>query len=88
MLIAFQFYSMVLLFSRVGVCTKQTSTVLNNRTVCDSRATYGGKNAAKDHDGNLVESIEAMSPCKDSIPIKKGDVVKLVSHYDMQKHPV
>lgn len=39
-------------------------------------------------DGTVLESIEAMSACTDLIPIKKGDVVKLVSHYDVEKHPV
>lgn len=72
-----------------GRCTdRKFTTVLNNQTVCDSRATYGGKNAAKDHDDTLIESIEAMSACTATVPIKKGDKVKLISHYDMQKHPV
>ncbi|KAE9988928.1 hypothetical protein EG328_005638 [Venturia inaequalis] len=62
--------------------------LLNNKTVCDSRATYGGKNSMHAQDGTVLESIEAMSACTDLIPIKKGDVVKLVSHYDVEKHPV
>lgn len=63
---------------------------LNNKTVCDSRAEYGiDSKATKDlaPNGQKWEVITKMSQCTEPIPVKKGDMLQMISIYDNALHP-
>ncbi|TLD34863.1 hypothetical protein E2P81_ATG05028 [Venturia nashicola] len=62
---------------------------LNDKTVCRSIPTYGGvPGGVKAPDGKEWQTITSMSPCTDPFPFKKDDVIKLVSMYDTEEHPL
>jgi hypothetical protein len=60
---------------------------LNGKTVCDSRAIYGGEgNSAMAPDGRKWETIRAMTECNEPIPVKAGDNVSTTAMYDTSAH--
>ena len=60
----------------------------NGKVVCDSHANYGGPGATVvNADGSKWETIATMSVCQEPIEVKKGDTMKVISHYDMLEHP-
>lgn len=62
---------------------------LNNQTVCISLPTYGGAaGGAKAPNGKEWQTITSMSTCTDPFPFKKDDVIKLISIYDTDAHPL
>ncbi|KAF2401734.1 hypothetical protein EJ06DRAFT_357379 [Trichodelitschia bisporula] len=66
----------------------RVESFLNGKPVCDSKAIYGNPaTAVHDHLGDNQETVVSMTECSDIIPVKKGDAIKLVAHYDLNKHP-
>jgi hypothetical protein len=62
---------------------------LNNKMICHSDAIYGGKGGTLQLDtGKNWETISEMTDCKQVIKVKKGDLLKLKSMYDLKKHPL
>jgi len=60
---------------------------LNDKLICHSTPTYT-PTGAKSPDGKDWKSITSMSRCNDPVRFLKGDVVKLVSIYDTNEHPL
>lgn len=63
---------------------------VNDKVVCDSRAHYGidsRDTASLAPNGKQWQVITEMSQCIDPIPIKKGDILQMVSIYDNAAHP-
>jgi hypothetical protein len=61
---------------------------LNGKTICDSRAVYGGKSGTlKGADGSVWETVSSTGECHDPIKASKGDVVTLQANYDLETHP-
>lgn len=62
---------------------------LNGKTVCRSIPTYGGApGGLKAPDGKEWQTITSMSQCTEPMPFKKDDVIKLLSIYDTEAHPL
>jgi hypothetical protein len=62
---------------------------LNDKVVCTSTPTYGGASGGvKAPNGKEWQTITSMSKCEDAFPFKKDDVIKLVSIYDIDEHPL
>jgi hypothetical protein len=61
---------------------------LNDKLVCDSEATYGGPDGTLIRDGKKWESIARIKQCIEPIPVKKGDLLKMVAVYDTERHPL
>jgi hypothetical protein len=62
---------------------------LNDKVVCESFPTYGAvAGGRKAPNGKEWQTISGMSRCDDPWPFKKGDVIKLVSIYDTEIHPL
>jgi hypothetical protein len=55
----------------------------NDTMVCRSVPTYGKPDGAGP---NTPDTIISMSWCHDPVPLKKGDVLRVKSHYDLDKH--
>jgi len=51
--------------------------ILNDKEICTSSAEYDASNG-----------ISSMGACDQKIPVKKGDLIKLKSVYDIAKHPM
>jgi hypothetical protein len=51
--------------------------LVNNKTVCESKAIYSGAS----------NSLTDMTECNDLIPVKKGDIITLAANYDLETHP-
>lgn len=61
---------------------------INDKTVCDSRAVYGGEgHTAKTTDGKTWETIRESTYCNNTIPVKKGDKIFMQANYDVDLHP-
>ncbi|TLD30278.1 hypothetical protein E2P81_ATG06931 [Venturia nashicola] len=66
--------------------------MLNNKTVCDSKAVYGGNPEYVPTAKTLqlgapkMEHITKYSPCADFGKIKKGDQISLKGYYDFEKN--
>jgi hypothetical protein len=61
---------------------------INGKTICDSRAVYGGKSGTlKGEDGSVWETVSSTVECHDPFKVSKGDVMTLQAHYDLEKHP-
>jgi hypothetical protein len=61
--------------------------MVNNQTVCTSRAVYGGlKSAEAQLGGDKWETITSYTPCDKPIKVKVGDKLKMSSEYDLTKH--
>jgi hypothetical protein len=62
---------------------------VNNRTVCSSRAVYGGEGSqALLEDGSTWETIGRMTPCGGPpLRVEKGDEVSVEAVYDLAAHP-
>jgi hypothetical protein len=58
--------------------------MINNQTVCESKATYGGK--GKEAEGGWA-TLSEMTECGDMIPVKKGDILTISANYDLEAHP-
>jgi hypothetical protein len=62
---------------------------LNGKLICHSDAIYGGKGGTLTlDDGKKWDTISEMTDCMDVIKVKKGDLLKLKSIYDLKKHPL
>jgi len=61
---------------------------LNGKKVCTSNAVYGGKGGTMVIDGKKWETISEMTDCNGTIPVKKGDTLKMKAAYDLEKHPL
>jgi len=62
---------------------------LNDQVVCTSTPTYGGNSGGvKAPNGKEWKTITSMSRCEDPFPFKKDDIIKLVSIYDIDEHPL
>jgi hypothetical protein len=61
---------------------------LNNKTICDSQAIYGGGNSSVGVGGKKWETIREMTQCTNAVPIKAGDVIRMLSVYDTTLHPL
>jgi hypothetical protein len=62
---------------------------INNQSICNSKAEYGGKEGSfTDDSGKVWESISKMSTCEDSIKVTKGDKISMVAYYDTELHPL
>jgi len=62
---------------------------VNDKQVCDSKASYGGKQGTLvTETGAKWETISSMTSCRDPVPIKKNDVVTIKSIYDLELHPL
>ncbi|KAF2664895.1 hypothetical protein BT63DRAFT_459512 [Microthyrium microscopicum] len=57
--------------------------MINNKTVCESKASYMDKSDAK----GTWAALNKMSTCDELIPVKKGDVLSLAANYDLDAHP-
>lgn len=55
---------------------------INGEQKCVSNAVYGKGNEINE------STLERMSECESNIPVKKGDVLKLDSVYDLKAHPL
>jgi hypothetical protein len=61
---------------------------VNEKTVCDSRALYGGPgHVGKTSDGKDWETIRDMVTCPEGVVVKKGDKISLAANYDVIAHP-
>lgn len=63
---------------------------LNGKPVCDSQAKYGLDPKATTSlapNGKAWQVITEMTQCTEPIPVKKGDVLQMVSIYDNILHP-
>ena len=58
---------------------------INGKVVCTSYAIYGTKGTTED--GKEWTSLSLMTNCEKLIPVKKGDKMKLIAHYDEGLHP-
>lgn len=63
------------------------SMQVNDKTVCTSKATYGGSSSLV-VDGKEWQSITTMGECSDPIPVKKGDILRVLAGYDTKNHPL
>jgi hypothetical protein len=62
---------------------------VNDRLICDSRATYGGeKGTLKTTNSKVWETISSISECTEPIKVSKGDNITIQANYDLQKHPL
>ncbi|KAF1991969.1 hypothetical protein K402DRAFT_459181 [Aulographum hederae CBS 113979] len=59
---------------------------LNDKIVCVSNATYGSGYQGSSSAAKWA-TIAKMSDCSDSIPVKKGDKIKVEAAYDEVAHP-
>jgi hypothetical protein len=62
--------------------------LINDRFVCDSKATYGGSVSTTTVNGEQWNTISSMSFCDGPIPVKKGDGLSMVVEYNLKKHPL
>jgi hypothetical protein len=61
---------------------------INDKVVCDSRATYGGEgHTTKTDDGKIWETIAESSYCPETIKVIKGDKIYMQANYDVSLHP-
>jgi Stress up-regulated Nod 19 len=58
---------------------------LNNKTICDSKATYGGDDVTL-KSGKHWETILSMSDCSEPVKVKAGDYISTTAIYDTTKH--
>jgi hypothetical protein len=61
---------------------------LNDKLVCNSEAEYGGEQGTLVQDGKKWESISRIDQCIKPVPVKKGDLIKMVAVYNTEKHPL
>jgi hypothetical protein len=62
---------------------------VNDKLVCDSRATYGGqKGTLKTNSSQVWQTISSISECTEPIKVSVGDNVTLQANYDLVKHPL
>ena len=64
--------------------------LLNDKVVCRSLPTYGAApgGGTKQPDGKEWQTILEMSRCEDPVEFKKGDGIKLITYYDIDRHPL
>jgi hypothetical protein len=61
---------------------------INDKVVCDSKATYGGLgHTATTADGKKWETIATTSTCLEPVKVSKGDKLYMEAHYDLDLHP-
>ena len=64
------------------------SLTINGEKICTSEAKYGGPgHTTTGPDGKTWETMSSMTPCKELIPLKKGDKIILEADFDTEKHP-
>jgi hypothetical protein len=62
--------------------------LLNEKFVCNSTATYGGKGGTVTLNGKEWQTISSMSECREPLKVKKGDNISMKSFYNTIKHPL
>jgi hypothetical protein len=62
--------------------------LLNDKFVCNSTATYGGKEGTVRMNGTEWQTISSMSECREPLKVKKGDNISMKSFYNTIKHPL
>jgi hypothetical protein len=62
--------------------------LLNEKFVCNSTATYGGKGATVNVNGSDWQTISSMSECQEPLKVRKGDHLTMKSFYNTTKHPL
>jgi hypothetical protein len=61
---------------------------VNDKEVCNSKATYGGEgHTGHTSDGKVWETIRTTSLCDVPLKVTKGDKVYMEAHYDLDLHP-
>jgi hypothetical protein len=61
---------------------------INDKTICNSRALYGGPgHVGKTSNGKNWETIADMITCQEGVVVKKGDRISLNANYDLDAHP-
>jgi hypothetical protein len=61
---------------------------VNDKEVCNSKATYGGEgHVGKTAEGKVWETIAESSYCNTTFPVKKGDRIFMQANYDVGLHP-
>jgi hypothetical protein len=60
----------------------------NERFVCNSTATYGGKGGTVKVNGTEWQTISSMSECMEPLRVRKGDNISMKSFYNTIKHPL
>ncbi|KAF2668934.1 hypothetical protein BT63DRAFT_478836 [Microthyrium microscopicum] len=60
---------------------------VNGKTICDSRAIYGGEKGSLKTEDGVWETVSATVECHEPVKVSKGDVITLSAHYDLEKHP-
>jgi hypothetical protein len=62
--------------------------LLNDKFVCNSTATYGGKDGTVTINGTEWQTISSMSECQEPFRVKTGDSISMKSFYNTTKHPL
>jgi hypothetical protein len=62
---------------------------LNGKLICNAEAVYGGSKVNFHREnGENWEAISHMTPCVETIQMKKGDVLTMTTYYDTERHPI
>jgi hypothetical protein len=62
--------------------------IANGKSVCSSKATYGGTGSSLSVGGKEWQTITKMSECDGPIEVKKGDQIVISATYDTKNHPL
>ncbi|KAF2435217.1 hypothetical protein EJ08DRAFT_656841 [Tothia fuscella] len=60
---------------------------INGKTICDSKAIYGGEKGTFKSGDEVWETVSGTSECHEPFKVQKGDSVTISAHYDLVKHP-
>jgi len=60
---------------------------LNGKTVCNSRALYGGPGHETVEDGVTWKTIAQTTSCGEPIRVRKGDKLRFSASFDFDGHP-
>jgi hypothetical protein len=60
---------------------------INNHTICESKATYGGGTFSKKGGEGTWDTISRMGECHEPIRVRKGDGVVVEARFDLGMHP-
>ena len=62
--------------------------LINGKSVCDSVAVYGEAGGVLHQGEKTWATLTSMAECMSKpVKVSKGDVINLVSNYDLEKHP-
>jgi hypothetical protein len=60
---------------------------LNGKSICNSKAIYGGADQTTIIDGKAWATISRMESCSSPIKVVKGDVIDISANFDLEKYP-